>query len=498
MSLAILLGLFLYFHPLGIFLSPPKGRGDSLLLLRTLPVHIKLFGYQASYDELLELYFHSKFVWFLGEYFGWSTLKSFALHNFLAFGLLIVLVYKFTQNKSLSFLILVFSFILFTQRLSLFAGYIENYTYSGLYLLLVLWMCAENLSINNINRNNSNSLYLIIGFLAAWSILHHLITGFMLPGLIYFTWIKNKNNLKGFFTRSIVAATAGFLLIALVLLYFLNLDYSPSLGNAHLSNPPYHHPRNWLSKTHLLNVLNVFLFSSTGLIILLGLIKIIPYPEHSGKNHGAISTMIRMVIPDHISTFLFITLITFWINSFLVRATIGYPADWDMNHFQSIAAGLYTVYRIQYELIMSEKSHLYFKSLLLPVLMASTFVCFSWIKSNSIHQEKSIQNIKISQIIAQSTINEMEKNNIWPLLNDDNRKLDYVSFIIFSKNANEIIKRSGKSIQYANLLQILEMETRQYNKTILLNENEYRIKRQEMYKRLGPLNLKITNLDQDE
>ncbi|MEQ9363001.1 MAG: hypothetical protein RIF32_02090, partial [Leptospirales bacterium] len=119
-----------------LFLAPPDGLGDSLLILEQVPVYTHLRGYLDSFDELLELYWHSRLYLFTSESFSWHVEDAYALLSIASFALYGTVVFYFLIRRSLFEILAGLALLIFVPALQLFAGYVEHYTIATSWMAL--------------------------------------------------------------------------------------------------------------------------------------------------------------------------------------------------------------------------------------------------------------------------------------------------------------------------------------------------------------------------
>lgn len=542
-TLAVAIFGFLILFPLRLLLPPPDGMGDSLLLLQSVPLHAHLFGYLDSFDELLELYFHSKFYLLTSSWLGWSVQTGFAISSYLAYVPLAILALVLLQGRKLWQLILWLSLLGFNARMALFAGYVENYTWTSFYLMALIWLPAEFLERATHSSQASTSQVslklsdrqarrevLLLGVLAAWGILHHIIVAFALPALAYFIWVRARGRLIFAMGLTFLAAVAALPLLALIWSYFFIAHPFPiSLVDAHVAHPPYLTPGAWLRPAHLWAILNLILLCTP--LIVLALPGILLLKSKDTQDPGAIGmgTSSRIVIyfnkiintlaPRPVDRFLGIAAFTFLVEMFLHRAQIGFPADWDLFSFASIPVNLYLFYRISYlieqvdrndgagqESLKNRKGVLIGQALR-SILAGSLIFSGVWSATFIIHLNQadvaSPAYLSQAAIVAGAVLTQTTTDELWLSELDADKRRAYVKAYQFIYDSSKKLQNAAEAgVQLAGspspqeLLGQLQQGENKLRKLLRDNNSEasssdFRAAYRAWQYELGPLNVQI-------
>jgi hypothetical protein len=139
-------------------------------------------GFFATHDELLELYVHSRFWYYTHKWWGWDVPRSYRPLSCGAGAMFIWLLLKFGRrlgrNESLVFV----TGVLSGAYMQLFFGEVEDYTITA--MLVMLYFLAADRFLKKEIRLWWPAMALAVGMC------FHLLTGWMLPSLVYLFWVQ--------------------------------------------------------------------------------------------------------------------------------------------------------------------------------------------------------------------------------------------------------------------------------------------------------------------
>lgn len=288
--------------------------GDGIILLENVFLEGSLFSFQISLDEVWEAFLHSYLFSLFPQdprliYRIFSTIAGF-----LYLGMSIHIAQKERSERS------IYSILLFLTPggLLLFYGYGENYTLVSIYLFFMLYIGRQWI----IEKKNESSIF-YMAILGAIGASFHLVFGYMLISLIFYTWYTSK---KGHFIRnSSVAACIGFAWIGGIFAYFLFLsDPTTNPSQTHVLTPPLYPWKRLISMNHLKEILSVTWFTAAFPVTIITLSLLF-------KKKESIEILKK---PEN--KYILFAVIGFYIHSFIHNPSLGFPADWDLFSFYFI------------------------------------------------------------------------------------------------------------------------------------------------------------------
>lgn len=364
-----------------LFLAPPEGLGDSLLLLEHIPVYSHLFGYLDSFDELLELYLHSRLYLWLHSQFGLGPVDAYALLSCSAYLPWLTAFFYFVRPRDWPDRIGAAALLIPVPALQLYAGYVENYSMASMYLALLLfpamrWLTREHrreviparVSERGVSFSDRAQL-MYLAMIGAIGVLHHLMVGLVLPGLIYYTWIKSKRDLRRMLRMGRLPSVLAITILALTWFAFSYLVHPPiSASESHITQPPVHHPLSLFRPDHLLDMFLIIIMASPMALLMLPVLiglrcrfinelqlsnrtkidddgqTVDPIQKAISRLPAAFRSAIRWTAvrfaPDPLYRFLWLVLLGLFGMSFIVKSLIGFPADWDLLTFFQLPLNL--------------------------------------------------------------------------------------------------------------------------------------------------------------
>ncbi len=325
------LGLFaaflFYLIRMRLFLPPPAGLGDSLLLLEHVPVYTRLFGYLDSFDELLGLYIGSRAYLIFAELWNWPVEQAYAVLSSAAGGLYVLGVLGFLRGRQVAVVISGLALFLGSPAIQLYAGYVENYTLAALALAGCLFYAGRALEAPAQERPPPARSVLILAALAAIGVLLHGVVAFLGPALVYFTWRAADGNITAFTRLGSRATGVAGVIIGPVWVYFFFFAPSPvDFFESFAYRPAILPPGQWFTSAHLLNLGNLVLLAAPGGLALL--LLALPGVVRAGRHRPG--QVLTRLAPEPVQVFFGVATLGFAAHVFVWNPLIGFPADWDL------------------------------------------------------------------------------------------------------------------------------------------------------------------------
>lgn len=321
---------FMVFATIGFILFPVRDLrlGDGILLLENFLLEVNAFGYTVVPDEILSGLLHS-FVYFLLGSISMDPVQTYSLVSTIIGIFFLLIIYNIVNKNVKDWLL--FPLFLSCGGSLLFYGYMENYTIVSFTLFLVLYWGS------NINKHKNNFTYfmMIASILSGISALFHLITGFILPALvflmIYISSIKYFNEEKlnfkvlkkfNFYKDGLIYSFPAILLLFSTYIYFYKFSsLRIDLSLAHASHPPFLNLKQIVSPMHLYDLLKEAFFIG-GVFIYTFVIVFIKNKE-----------LIKKLFIKADNLFLLFALFGICAHFITYNPLLGYPADWDLMGF---------------------------------------------------------------------------------------------------------------------------------------------------------------------
>jgi len=337
--------ILLFLFPMRRIVAPPEGTGDSLWLVELLPLSAELTGYWSSFDEILEPLMRSLSYRLISNLSGPDSsglpssaadmpgshvsgslllagdyeriMLSLGLYSYVCGLIQLIAVVFFLRDRPLRSQIRGFLLLFCVPATQLFAGYIEHYAFSSMNITLILLLVWSDLgSTSSVRPDAPDQAGLtgrfmppVIAALAALAVLHHMIAGFLLPGLIYYLWLRNRGEVRVFLKEASLC-----LLIALIVLsagwylYFEVLQLT--ISGSHLMHPPLLSLHKFFSSMNLVKILFVLLLCSPAMLA---------FP----------SLLFRRPV-DNAEKVVAVVALTYVLQLTIWNPVIGLPADWDL------------------------------------------------------------------------------------------------------------------------------------------------------------------------
>ena len=188
---------------------------DALLFPSKFERYLNAYGSFATHDEMWEFFIHSKLWAFTNAHLGWDVFLTYQVISSIAGGFFLFILIKFAQtiaaNKELPFL----AIMLCGGYMQLFFGDVENYTLTAVFVLLYFYVAFLYVEHKVPLLIPSLTLTVALTF--------HLLTGFLLPSLLwlYILELKKRN------WKPILLAFGASVALFLLTLLFFHFNHLP-------------------------------------------------------------------------------------------------------------------------------------------------------------------------------------------------------------------------------------------------------------------------------
>lgn len=499
--------VLLWFFRQRLFLGPPEGLGDSVLILEHVPVYARFMGYLDSFDELLVLFLRSKFYLWSSTHLDLHIEESYAVVSTGAFVLYAALILWFLRGRTLAAWLCGLTLFVFAPGLQLFAGYVEHYTLPSVYLSMTLFFAARCLEEEDgVLKNQPLLAVTVTAALAAITALHHMITAAMAPALVYFVWLlarrdANDNaqddatvpyaeSVKPFLRLALRAMLAAGPILLLTWAYFLYVaEPRLAFGDSHAASPPVHRPSTLFSLAHARDMVNLLFLAAPAVPALL--LVLLALPGRTPRDFVA-APVLRFAL---LATMLFAGI------TFIVKSLIGFPGDWDLLTFFRVPLSLYAFYLLQGLFRSEDQARRFVVSTALPLLfvLSATFTA-AWIGRNALVTvsprvaEESRRNLSDAHRHVDLFFEVIGGDPVYAELAErypDRRKL-YILVKLFLIRSEERVKtRDFSDADRAELLPRLEAAGAEFSRWILMPKDEHGTAHRAVWDRLTELNLRI-------
>ncbi|MBL8019675.1 MAG: hypothetical protein JNM27_08435 [Leptospirales bacterium] len=446
-----------------LILPPPEGNGDGIFLLEQIPVYTELFGFRASFDEILELYVHSKF-YLICKSIGLSILDSYAILSCVSGFFYVSIVLRFLNDRPLWHWLLGFALLILTPAIELFFGYVEHYD-APTVLIAAVAMLVLRMELPGPRQ------WMILGGLAALGAAFHMFAGIALLPLAFYCYAQSENR-KAFFRNALLAAIPAGVILGGVWIYFLFLAQHPiSIGESFFVKPPFYPWRQIVSLKHFLDTFNLLVLGMPALLCILPLLLLIR-PD-------------RRTFQDWRIRFTLIGFLGFLGASFLIHPLLGFPADWDLFTIFQVYGNLLL---FQLLIALERVGRVHMANLVPGILLVGLISTGLWVHRNHMDSEES--RITLDRILTNSSqfLQEIQNDKVFKAAQGP-RKKTLVQVKLFLVGAKNNAKR-----HQPGLLAEIEREAREFDRFVLLPDSEYRAEYPTIWGRLTDLNRRLEEL----
>ncbi len=500
--LAASAGLLIFFR-FRLFLPPPQGSGDSLLLLEHVPAYSRVFGFLDSFDEVLDLYLHSRmylaaraYGFFVEDVYAWT---SFAAGVVFTGGLLF-----FLRGRPLRHVILGIGVLYFTPALQLYAGYVENYSLASVSVSIVLFASVRLLEkaggaktdarrVDGSSRALFQSLLpiLCVAAIAAGGALFHLLGSPVLFALVYLVWVLSGRDFRRFILWGASAAGVALFVLIPAWSFFLAVVENPvSFGTSFTASPAILRPGRFFSLAHVLDMLNLLCFASpAGILFLVSMSrKNFPAAKDARGGKKGIGANVASFLHGPPGIFLGIASLTYWVHASIWNSHIGFPADWDLFTFFQGPLNL-LVFHL---LIKRENEPADQVARLIVVLCLGIFFSVPWLSRNASDSETSRRNKEKARANVDELVRQIESDPIFPVLKRLGERRNYVKVKLFRIRCLSALADDARPASIrAELRTDLEKAVREYELLMVEPDAASGVKRRAVWDELTRLNLEI-------
>lgn len=466
-----------------LLLKPPEGLGDSALLMEVVPVFSTLFGFLDSFDEPLELFFRSKVYLIFSER---GIIESYQILSIASGFLHMVVLFLFIRARNFKNTLLSFFLLLFQPGLQLYAGYLENYSLTNLYifaLFAVSLIHFERMETESQSDPGKNRILLaLLGILAAWTTLHHMIAGVSALPLAYLTWITARKDRKEFIKLALCAALPALtLLFSFWIWFFLFSSNPPDFLRSHTARPPIYPFRSLVSTKHFLDMFNLlFLAAPAGMLVFLpALWARIQEAKRNGAQleENRFRKLVFIFAPGYLEKFLLLSCLTYYAAIFILDPQLGYPADWDLHTFFRVPFNFYFFYMtVRYSPLPRRQAAIVVLSLIFTV---------PWILRNAAENPGSQINAHRAQESSDSCVRLIQSDPVYASIASFQRRKLYVKIRLFLIDSALIAKREEKAAIFLPQIKRFELET---EKIFIMDQAEFDRKLPPFWESLTVLN----------
>ncbi|MCB1324474.1 MAG: hypothetical protein KDK35_04580 [Leptospiraceae bacterium] len=480
--LFVVVPILLWKFRMQLFLPPPAGLGDSLLLLEHVPVYSRLLGYLDTIDELLELYVRSRAYLWLNDSRGLPIEEVYAYISYAALIPYLLFVYVLWQKRSFPERLALLALTVAVPAVQLYAGYVENYTIASTFLFGTLAWGARLLEERPQAAPSVRPL-LLLALLAGVGALFHLIVGLLLPALAYFAWVYCERRPGAFVRGAFAAGLCAVLLFGACALYFLTLAPHPPIpADSHFANPPVLNPSRWFSADHVIGHLNLFLLASPAAPA--ALLTLLLYGSPDRKRWSW--------IPDLPTRFLAIATLTLLAWSFVWNGIIGLPADWDLLTMFQGPLNLY----LWFLFVHAGRQNPATPStrLALAMLALNLLVTAAWITRNAEDSEASRANLKRAHENVELFLERTAADPVYEIVSAEHgleRQRIYIQVSLFIVRSRARLAQVPQNETTRAQLERLEIGRQKFERWILLPPAEFENERAEIWNELSALNREI-------
>ncbi len=150
---------------------------DTNDLKRKFAQDVPVLGAHVSYDEMLELYVHSRFWYYTNRRLGWTVVKSYQVLSVLAGGAFVLILLAFARRLLPSHWAALCLLVVSGGFMQLFFGDAENYTITS--ALILAYLLSGYVFIQDRTRVAVPSAILAV------AMCFHFLSGWLVPSLLY-------------------------------------------------------------------------------------------------------------------------------------------------------------------------------------------------------------------------------------------------------------------------------------------------------------------------
>lgn len=463
------MSLLLFFR-FRLFLPPPQGSGDSLLLLEHVPAYSRIFGFLDSFDEVLDLYVHSR-MYLTARSYGFYVEDVYAWTSFAAGFAYTAALLFFLRGRPFKHALLGFGLLYFSPGLQLYAGYVENYSLASVCVSISLFIGVRLLERTSEENRISPFPILVVAVIAALGALFHLLGSPVLFALVYLVWILSGKKFRRFLLWSACAATAALLVLIPAWAFFLTIVENPvSFGASFTASPAILRPSRFFSVSHGLDLLNLLLFASpAGLFLVAARYGASTGPQGVPGGSQTIGMKISGLLGGPPGIFPAIAATTYFVHASIWNSHIGFPADWDLFTFFQGPFNL-LVFHIA-ALKDTKRPHadqpIELRWTAAPLLLGFFFT-LPWLARNASDSDASRRNKEKARANVEDLVREIERDPLFPAVTGLAEKRNYVKVKLFRIRCLRALEDDKRPDSVKKALRLdLEKATREYERLMI-------------------------------
>lgn len=413
--------LFLSTYIIAMYLLSVKALnlGDGLLLREMLALESSVLGYQLSADEILSTLVHSYLYRnvFQDPELAYRFTSLFS--GFFSLSLLYYFFKKYQIPKE------AFLLILSSGGMFLFFSYMENYTISTTIILSIMIWGYMGI------KENKKPLHILlpIAALSSLAALFHLLSGYLLPALVFITY-KVSKDLRSFLKNAFFSLITALIIILPVYIYFLCFsDTRLDLSDSHIASPPFYPLKRLVSANHIYEILSVLFF--TAFVPLLIFLYTLFFRREFWKKFKTSTA----------EKFILLIFYGYLLHAFIHNPMLGFPADWDLMSIYWLPLSFLSV--------LLYKEAVITRNVVLPLTVFSLLVFFSNLYSLSERSKKDEERL---QNIYQLVGDYNKKNRMLVLAHSAEQrkyflKMDYLLYKSFKMLEKSNTPEKGKLLE---------------------------------------------------
>lgn len=500
--------LLLWIFRQRLFLAPPNGLGDSLLILEQVPVYAHLLGYLDSFDELLELYWRCKLYLFTNGAFGWHVEVAYALISTGAFAMYGAALFWFLRGRSLFEIFYGTAVLLCAPALQLYAGYVEHYSVASALLACTIMIGAGTLEkFGDGNLKHPVAAVIALAAAAALATLHHAIVAVTIPALIYLVWRLAGGEIRGIVRLGAAAAFVAMPILFGVWIWFLFFEQPPlEFFDSHAASPPFYRPSELFRPEQLRNRINLLFLASPAAALILGTIVALSLRaggDASAANAGELTLTKKLkrlavfFVPEPVHVYLLMTTLTLAATLFVMEPRLGFPGDWDLHTIYQFPLNLFLFYLIRTQARATTGARRILSLLLPGVLLVNGFVTAGWIGRNAQASEISRTNLESAHANVQGFLQTIPADPVYARVSAARMKTYIQVKLFFIRSRTRVQSGAGtfSATERADLLRDLSQGEAQFNEWILLPQVEFDARYDRLWNAWSQLNVRINTGD---
>ncbi len=498
LAIAGVIAALLWLFRMRLFLPPPDGLGDSLLIVEHVEIFSRTLGYVDSFDELLEYYLRSRLYLQCRESMACTVEQSYALINWLLFLPWSAMLWYFLRGRSRQEMLLGLALFVGAPALQFFAGYVENYTVATVAMSAVCMISARSVERSDAGWAGRNALWLA-GLIFALGCLFHMAVATIGPALLALAWYKGEGKVGAMFRRAWAAGLASATLLLIVFIYFIFFHDPPVAAHAsHAANPPLLSPAEFFSGRRLLQWINELTMASPSWPLLLATIALTPAGTLSGLPASFPRWLLRLLPNSPAEQVSLVALGGAIALALIWKPLLGYPADWDLKTLFQTPWQLFVFYRMKRLLDgQSVVARDFGRGVLLVALIVGPLATGGWILRNSRSTPESEAALARAHRNAAEVVSLAESDRRWSSLPDLARQRLYLQLRAFFGRTRLRLEAGLPAhlspTEREELLAGVLQGEREFEVWIVLPAAEFEKRRQDLWERWAQINYRVNS-----